>query len=312
MPSRRSKIIGWTSIAMTTVLVVAVLGVYFDVRSKLDSIGHIAITDTAHRPPRYTSALNILLLGSDSRSGGHNASIGGKIGCDCSDTIMVAHISPGRGKVTVLSIPRDTMVPQYACTATQGTPGQGSDPSYFERINGTLAAGGPECVRTTIEQQTGIYINNTIQLNFTGFQQVINDVHGVTICVPVAISDPIVPGPEGHGTGLKLSRGRHHIDGKTALRLWRARYALADGSDLARINRDQYLMGQIFKGVLHNHLLSSPATLYRIFGDLASSVSTDAAVSDLVKIAASLGHVSKLARSVRHRAGRAVPIRPAR
>ncbi|HET9897777.1 MAG TPA: LCP family protein [Streptosporangiaceae bacterium] len=292
MTSRGSKIVGWTSIALTVVLVVAVLGAYFDVRSKLDNIGHIAITDTAHRPPRYTNALNLLMLGSDSRTGGHNAKIGGKIGCDCSDTIMVAHISPGRGKVTVLSIPRDTMVPQYACTATQGSPGQPANPTDFERINETLAAGGPECVRTTVEQQTGIYISNTIQLNFTGFQQVINDVHGVTICVPVAISDPIVPGPQGHGTGLKLSRGRHHIFGKTALRLWRARYALADGSDLARISRDQYLMGQIFKGVLHSDLLSSPATLYRIFGDLTSSLSTDASATDLVKIAASLRHVS--------------------
>ncbi len=276
---------------MTTVLVAGVLGVYFDVRSKLDDIGRIQIADTAHRPPRYTDAVNLLLLGSDSRSG-RNARIGGRIGCDCSDTIMIAHISPGRGRVTVLSVPRDTMVPLYTCAATQGTPGQQADPNAVERINQTLEAGGPECVRTTIEQQTGIYINNTVSVNFTGFQQVVNDVHGVTVCVPVAIDDPITPGPYSHGSGLKLSAGRHHIYGRTALQFWRARYALADGSDLARINRDQYLMGQIFKGILHSGLLSSPTTLYRVFGDIAKSISTDASISDLVSIAASLGHVS--------------------
>jgi LCP family protein required for cell wall assembly len=276
---------------MTAVLVAGVLGAYFDVRSKLDDIGRIVITDTSHRPPRYTDAVNLLLLGSDSRSG-RNARIGGRIGCDCSDTIMIAHISPGRGRVTVLSIPRDTVVPLYTCTATQGTPGQQADPNAFERINATLEAGGPECVRTTVEQQTGIYINNTISMNFTGFQQVVNDVHGVTVCVPVAIDDPITPGPDGHGSGLKLSAGKHHIYGRTALEFWRARYALADGSDLARINRDQYLMGQIFKGILHSGLLSSPTTLYRVFGDVAKSISTDASISDLVGIAASLRHVS--------------------
>jgi LCP family protein required for cell wall assembly len=290
-PSRRSRILAWTSIGLSVVLVIGVLGVYFDVRAKLDSIGRIAIADDSHRPPRYTDAVNILLLGSDSRTGG-NARIGGRVGCDCSDTIMLAHISPGRGKVTVLSIPRDTMVPQYACTAVQGTPGQPSDPSVYERINATLEAGGPECVRTTVEQQTGIYINNTVMLNFTGFEKVINDVGGVRVCVPVAISDPITPGPEGHGSGLKLKAGRDHLWGRQALQFWRARYALADGSDLARISRDQYLMGQIFKGVLHKGLLSSPATLYRVFGDLARSIATDASTSDLIGIASSLRHVS--------------------
>jgi LCP family protein required for cell wall assembly len=287
----REKVLGWTSIAVTVVLVAAVLGAYFNVRSKLDSIGRITVADTGHRPPRYTNAVNILLLGSDSRSG-RNARIGGSIGCDCSDTILVAHISPGRGKVTVLSIPRDTEVPQYACTAVDGTPGQLADSEVLEPINQTLEAGGPECVRTTVEQQTGIFINNTIQLNFTGFEQVINDVGGVNVCVPVAISDPITPGPDGHGSGLKLKAGRQHIWGKVALEFWRARYALADGSDLARINRDQYLMGQIFKGVIHSKLLSSPTTLYRVFGDVAKSISTDASISDLIKIASSLQHVS--------------------
>ncbi len=290
-PSPRSRALAWTSVAVTVVMVIAVLGVYFDVRSKLDSIGRIQLADTGHRPPRYTNAVNILLLGSDSRSG-RNARIGGRIGCDCSDTIMVAHISPGRGKVTVLSIPRDTEVPQYACTAIDGTPGQSADSEVLEPINQTLEAGGPECVRTTVEQQTGIFINNTIQLNFTGFEQVINDVGGVNVCVPVAINDPITPGPDGHGSGLKLPAGRHHIWGKVALEFWRARYALADGSDLARINRDQYLMGQIFKGVIHSKLLTSPTTLYKVFGDVAKSISTDASISDLIKIASSLQHVS--------------------
>ncbi len=290
-PSRQSKLLAWTSVAMTIVLVAGVLGGYFDLRSKLDSIGRIITADDSHRPPRYTDALNLLLLGSDSRTG-HNARIGGRVGCDCSDTIIVAHISPGRHKVTVLSIPRDTMVPQYACSAVQGTPGQPNEPTVFERINETLEAGGPECVRTTVEQQTGIYINTTIMLNFTGFQKVIDDVGGVNICVPVAISDPIIRGFNGHGSGLKLHAGRQHIWGRQALQFWRARYALADGSDLARISRDQYLMGQVFKGVLHKGLLSSPRTLYRVFGDITRSISTDASTSDLISIAASLRGVS--------------------
>jgi LCP family protein required for cell wall assembly len=283
----------WTCIALTVMVTAAGLGVYFTVQAKLDSIGHIAMADRYHRPHSHSNALNILLLGSDTRSG-HNGVIGGKGGCNCSDTIMVAHISPGRHEVTVLSIPRDTVVPLYKCDAVQGTPGQAADPNAVERINATLEAGGPECVRTTVEQQTGIRINEIIQLDFTGFQRVINDVGGVNVCVPVAIHDRIRTLANGDkvGSGLNLSAGRHHITGRVALRFWRARYALADGGDVDRIKRDQYLMAQVVKGVLHSGLLTSPTKLYSVITDTASSMSTDASTSDLVRIATSLRGIS--------------------
>ncbi|HEX6934234.1 MAG TPA: LCP family protein [Streptosporangiaceae bacterium] len=291
--SRRRRVLGWASILMTVVVTAALLGLYFTVRAKLDSIHHIVMADTHHRPRSYNNALNILLLGSDSRSG-HNAAIGGKVGCNCSDTIMVAHISPGRHRVTVLSIPRDTVVPLYKCDAVQGTPGQAADPAAVERINATLEAGGPECVRTTVEQQTGIRINDVIQLDFTGFQQVINDVGGVNICVPVAIHDPhrTLAGGDVVGSGLSLSAGEHHITGRVALKFWRARYALADGGDVARIARDQYLMAQLAKGVLHSGLLTSPTKLYSVISDIAGAMSTDATPADLVHIATSLSGLS--------------------
>src|SRR5215472_1581535 len=135
--SRRAKIVRWTSIAIAAVLVVGTLSAYIVIRIKLAGITHIAKIDTGHRPPRYNNALNILLLGSDNRHG-HNGSVGGRNGCNCSDTIMLAHVSPGRGKVTVVSIPRDMVVPYYACSPTDGLPGQQADPYAVERINATL------------------------------------------------------------------------------------------------------------------------------------------------------------------------------
>src|ERR1022692_1013508 len=236
---RTKKILAWTAASMAAVLVVAGAGLYIAVTSRLDRITHIPVTDTAHRPPRYNNALNILLLGSDSRVGG-NAAIGGAVGCNCSDTILLAHFSPGRKKVTVLSIPRDTMVPLYACAAGTGLPGQQADPAAFERINATLQAGGPECVRETVEQQTGIRIDKIILLTFAGFEKVINDIGGVNVCLPFAIHNTITVSG---GSGLDLKAGRHHIDGRVALEFWRTRENVADGSDTARIARDQYLMG---------------------------------------------------------------------
>ena len=286
--SRRMRIFAWASIAMAAVLVAVTLTVYVAVRVQLGHITQVKQIDVRHRPPRYTSALNILVLGSDTRSG-QNGKIGGRVGCNCSDTLMIAHISPGRHEVTVISIPRDTVVPYYACSPWRGTPGQQANPNAFERINATLANGGPECVRETVEQQTGIFINNFVQLDFTGFQKVINDIGGVNVCIPFAINNTITASG---GSGLHLSAGNHHINGKVALEFWRTRENIANGSDLARIARDQYLMAQVVKGVLHSGMLSNPTELYRVVGDVASAMTTDASTTQLLHIASSLSGIS--------------------
>src|SRR5215470_1455892 len=288
MRSRRARILAWTSVSMAAILLVVATGVYAAFRLELSGITHLPKIDTRYRPVRYSDALNILLLGSDTRTG-RNGAIGGPNGCACSDTIMIAHISPGRGGVTVVSIPRDTVVPLYACSPWNGLPGQPADPYAVERINATLAAGGPECVRHTVEEQTGIYIDNVIELNFTGFERVINDLGGVNVCLPFAIHNVITAT---EGSGLDLKAGKHHIDGRVALEFWRTRYNVANGSDIARIARDQYLMAQIVKGVLHSGLLHNPTKILSVIRDTANAMTTDASYSDLLHIVTSLNGIS--------------------
>ena len=131
------------------------------------------------------------MIGSDSRNGANKRfgeSLAG--GPQRSDTVIVLHISPGRHRATVLSFPRDSMVPTYACAAHgKGSPGQVEDLTSFERINATFANGGPACLWKTIEQQTGIRIDHFIELNFTGFIHVINDIGGVNVCLPFAVDN---------------------------------------------------------------------------------------------------------------------------
>jgi hypothetical protein len=77
-----------------------------------------------------------------------------------------------------------------------------------------------------------------------------------------------------------------------ALEFWRTRYNVADGSDIARISRDQYLMAQIVKGVLHSGLLRSPSKIITVIGDLANAMTTDASDTELLRIASSLRGIS--------------------
>src|SRR5207245_9151802 len=118
------------------------------------------------------------------------------------------------------------------------------------------------------------------------FEQVINDIGGVNVCLPFAIHNVITAS---EGSGLDLKAGRHHIDGRVALEFWRTRYNVADGSDIARIARDQYLMAQIVKGVLHSGLLRSPTKIFTVIADIANAMTTHARDTRRPHIATSLG-----------------------
>jgi LCP family protein required for cell wall assembly len=220
------------------------------------------------RPPADPAAMNILLIGSDSRAGA-NKKFGAEIAGQRSDTVMVLHIAPGARQLVALSFPRDSVVPILSCAPENGSLGQNAQPAgYVEQINATFAHGGPGCLWETIEQTTGIHIDDFVELTFTGFEHVINDIGGVSVCLPVAIHDP--------DSLLNLSAGRHHIYGREALAFWRARY-IGEGSDLQRINRDQYLMASLVQGLERSGLTHSPAKILTVIRDLVShgDIATD-------------------------------------
>jgi LCP family protein required for cell wall assembly len=277
----------WTALAVVVIAVAGVLSAYGKYRQVYDSIKKVPLTDLGKRPVDYSTASeNILVYGSDSRAGldAHQQYIlhTGDDQTDNTDTIMLIHMSPGRHLITVLSIPRDTMVPMYACAPGTGYPGQLADPDQYVQINSLLAVGGPSCLFKTIEQQTGIYINHFIGLGMLGFVNVINDLGGVNVCVPFAVDDPV--------SGLSLSPGKDHVTGIQALAFWRTREDIGTGSDLERIQRDQFMSAQLVKAVLGSHLLNDPFKLLKVITDVASQMTTDSAMSssDLFDIGESL------------------------
>ncbi len=220
------RIFQWIAASLAICMAIASIAAYLKFRSVWDSISRVPLTGLGPAPPKLTSAMNVLLIGSDSRSG-PNRRFGAGITGQRSDTIIVLHIAPHRGGVVALSIPRDSVVPVLSCPPEAGAPGQAAQPGRVEQINATFAAGGPGCLWKTVEQTTHLHLDHFIELNFTGFEKVIDDVGGVTVCLPFAVSDP--------DSRLHLSAGRHHVSGPQALAFWRARY-IGEGSDLQRIS----------------------------------------------------------------------------
>ncbi|WP_433431181.1 LCP family protein [Nonomuraea sp. CA-141351] len=262
-PRRRVSVLGWVSIGLTFVLVAVSLAAYAYVRSVEAEIPHQPIVVGPNRPPE-TGALNVLLVGSDSREGDnkkygpHLKEIGER-----TDTIMLLHISPNRDKATMISFPRDSMVMIPECRSRTGT----VLPGGLRQINSAFNDGGINCTIMTLESLTNIKINHFVKVDFTGFKGIIDAIGGIEICLPKAVNDP--------KSKLVLSAGKHVVNGEQALGYVRTRYALGDGSDLSRIQRQQVFLTKVLEAVTDGGLLTNPAKLNSFLLASAKAVTVD-------------------------------------
>lgn len=187
-------------------------------------------------------AMNILLAGVDRREGMSQADISrlhlGRADGARSDTMMLVHVSAKHDKVTVVSLPRDSLVtiPSHKSNGTEAA--KGADVSERQgKLNWAYSYGGPQLTVQTVEHSTGVHVDHYVEINFLGFLKVVNALGGVTVCTPQAINDP--------KSGLNLPAGKSDVDGTTALAYARARYTLTGGSDLGRIDRQQQFMSAV-------------------------------------------------------------------
>jgi LCP family protein required for cell wall assembly len=200
--------------------------------------------------------VNILLVGVDTRTGMSRQQqlalhVGSVAGAN-TDTMMLVHIPADRQSVQVVSLPRDSWV---------SIPGHG-----MNKINAAYALGGPPLMVSTVEQATGVTINDYVEVDFTGFVRVINELGGVNVCLPFAVDD--------NDSGLHLSAGPHHVYGVTALKFARDRHSFAT-SDLARIADQQQLLASLFAQATATGVLANPVRLQQVVSSVEASVAVD-------------------------------------
>ncbi|MFD1825551.1 LCP family protein [Mumia zhuanghuii] len=179
-----------------------------------------------------------LLVGSDSREGltkeQRKELATGDAEGRRTDTIMMMHV--GSGPTTLVSIPRDSIVP---------IPGHGRT-----KINAAFAYGGPKLLVETLENTTGVRIDDYVEIGFGGFVNMVDAVGGVEICPKKAIKDK--------DAGLKLAKGCQEVDGATALGYARSRHTYAT-QDLQRVQSQREVLGAIAGAV------KSPSTFLNPF-----------------------------------------------
>ncbi|MFE9766938.1 LCP family protein [Streptomyces sp. NPDC005808] len=230
---------------------------------------------SASATPLPSGALNILVLGSDSRSGEENAALGGGSTTSGarSDTAMVVHIDAGRTAATVVSIPRDTLVTRPSCpTSSGGT----TSVAYNSMFNSAYSVGGPVCAVKTVESITNVRMDHFIEIDFSGFAGLVDALGGVTVTTDEDIDDD-----DSH---LHLEAGTHHLDGTQALALARTRHGIGDGSDLGRIGLQQTLVKALLEQIRTTDLLTDPAKLYNVADAVTGSLTTDTGLDSLTEL----------------------------
>jgi LCP family protein required for cell wall assembly len=235
-----------------------------------------------HRPSDVDNGSeDILVLGSDTRSGSNKKLGGGSDdGTARSDTAMIVHVYEGHRKASVVSIPRDTLVDRPACTGADGGDRPAASGVMF---NSAYSTGGAACAVKTVETMTGIRMDHFLEVDFAGFQKLIDELGGVEVTTTKAIDDP-----DSH---LDLPAGTHRLDGEQALGLVRTRHGVGDGSDLGRIQLQQAFMKALVTQVKQLGVLTSPKKLYDLADTATKAVTTDSdlgSVKDLVSFAGGL------------------------
>ncbi|MCV2395837.1 LCP family protein [Actinotalea sp. M2MS4P-6] len=235
--------------------------------------------------PQAGQDVTILIMGSDERDG-ENGVIGGTEGVAGmrSDTTIVAHISADRTRAELVSIPRDSLVDIPSCTMTDGST---SRAQYNAMFNSAFATGWDQggdltsaaaCTIKTVQSLTGLTIDHFVVVDFAGFQQMVDAIGGVPICIPEDYNSP--------DAGLYVSAGYQTLDGQTALAYARARKGTnMNGSDLQRATRQQELVAAMMRQVLSKNLFTNVSGLMQFLDAATSSLTVDPGLSHLTDMA---------------------------
>jgi LCP family protein required for cell wall assembly len=219
--------------------------------------GHLDRVNAGTSGTPDSGPLNIVVAGLDERTGLTPRQqallhVGASQGETDTDTLMLVHVPADHRNVRVVSLPRDSWV---------NIPGHG-----MNKINAALGIGGPQLMVQTIEQLTGLTVNDYVEVNFLGFVKVIDALGGVNICLPYAVDDPY--------SGLRMSAGEHHVNGITALEFARDRHSFPT-SDLARIQDQQQLISTALSEGISSGMLANPVRLERFLSSVSAAVRVD-------------------------------------
>lgn len=256
---------------MVVLLVLALGGGYLYWRV----IGGLFTRTDVALDPTSGPALNVLLVGSDSREGlddPEDVTRFGSVGGRRADTIILAQVVATQQRGVLVHIPRDLWVTVHG----QGRQHQGKINSAYRD--------GPQAVIDTVGNLTGVPINHYMEVDISGFRKMVDAIGGIDVCVEDDFYDSKL--------NFSLPPGTNHLDGNEALSYVRARSATPDG-DFGRIRRQQEFIRSVMSKVGNPSVLGNPVRVNDLARSFARNVTVDQffQLDDLIRFALSIRRV---------------------
>ena len=238
-------------------------------------IGGLFDRTNVNLTPAGGKALNVLLVGSDSReglTGAEDVTRFGSVAGNRADTIILAQLVPSEQRGVLLHFPRDLYVPVHA----EGR-------QFQSKINSAYGY-GPQSVIDTVGALTRLPINHYMEIDIRGFRAMVDAVGGIDVTNETSLYDSKL--------NFRLPKGTSHLDGNQALSFVRARYATPDG-DFGRIKRQQQFIRAVMGKVGKPSVLGNPVRVNELARSFARNVRVDQyfQLDDLVKFALSVRRV---------------------
>lgn len=192
---------------------------------------------------------------------------------------MLLHLSADRSNMSVVSMPRDTLLDIPKCTDPDS--GEVYGALTHAMTNQSLERGGPGCTVATWEKLTGIRIDHFMMVDFSGVVSMADAIGGVPVCVDANIYSHT---SAGKGSGLKLEKGTTFIKGKQALQWLRTRYGFEDGSDIARAKAQHQYMNAMVRELRENATVTNPNKLRKLAEEATDALTVDEGLGDVAKL----------------------------
>lgn len=252
----------------------------------------------AHQAPKPTAnaagqtPLNILLIGSDARDSKENQKLGGAKntfgGTPLADVQMLLHVSADRTNMSVVSLPRDTVLKIPQCTAEDGKTYQATG---WTLANESLGRGGPGCTVATWESLTGIHIDHFMKIDFSGVVSMADAIGGVPVCVDANVYSHT---HDGHGSGLKLKKGTTSVKGQQALQWLRTRYGFWPDTDVIRTKAQHEYMNSMVRRLREGTKLTDPGELMDLAESATRALKVDDGIDTVKKLYDLAGELKKV------------------
>ncbi|MFJ9175054.1 LCP family protein [Streptomyces sp. NPDC102360] len=239
-----------TGLAVLVLITAGAGWLYLKLNGNIDTFGSDGLS--RNRPADTSKGENVLVIGTDARTGG-NSDLGGGDRHDIgrSDTAFLLHVYADHRHAVGVSIPRDTLVTIPPCKLPDGTWSAARADVMFNAAytTGQTAQGNPACTQNTVERLTGLRVDHTVVVDFKGFSQLTDVVGGVRVCLPNDVyQKDLNPNRPTQGKRL-FKKGEQTVAGQRALDYVRIRHGIGDGSDIGRIQRQQSFVSSLIKKI---------------------------------------------------------------